>query len=43
LEFAKPLKINDASINFNNVNFSYEENEGPTLQSINLKFEGWEK
>ena len=40
LEFAKPLKINDASINFNNVNFSYEVNEGPTLQSINLKFEG---
>ena len=40
LEFAKPLKINVASINFNNVNFSYEVNEGPTLQSINLKFEG---
>jgi subfamily B ATP-binding cassette protein MsbA len=40
LEFAKPLKINRASINFNNVNFSYELNEGPTLQSINLKFEG---
>ena len=39
-ESAKPLKIKDASINFNNVNFSYEENEGPTLQSINLKFEG---
>jgi subfamily B ATP-binding cassette protein MsbA len=40
LEFAKPLKINVASINFKNVNFSYEVNEGPTLQSINLKFEG---
>ena len=40
LEFAKPLKINGASINFKNVNFSYEVNEGPTLQSINLKFEG---
>ena len=40
LEFAKPLKINVASINFDNVNFSYEVNEGPTLQSINLKFEG---
>jgi subfamily B ATP-binding cassette protein MsbA len=39
-ETAKPLKIKDAGINFNNVNFSYEENEGPTLQSINLKFEG---
>ena len=40
MEFAKPLKINVASINFKNVNFSYEVNEGPTLQSINLKFEG---
>jgi len=39
-ESAKTLKIKDAGINFNNVNFSYEENEGPTLQSINLKFEG---
>jgi len=39
-ESSKPLKIKDAGINFNNVNFSYEENEGPTLQSINLKFEG---
>ena len=39
-ESAKPLKIKDAGINFNNVNFSYEENVGPTLQSINLKFEG---
>jgi subfamily B ATP-binding cassette protein MsbA len=39
-ESAKPLKIKDAEINFNNVNFSYEENEGPTLQSINLKFKG---
>ena len=39
-ESAKPLIIKDAGINFNNVNFSYEKNEGPTLQSINLKFEG---
>ena len=39
-ESAKPLKIKKADINFNNINFSYEENEGPTLQSINLKFEG---
>ena len=39
-ESAKPLEIKDAGINFNNVNFSYEENERPTLQSINLKFEG---
>ena len=39
-ESAKPLEIKVAGINFNNINFSYEENEGPTLQSINLKFEG---
>ena len=39
-ETAKPLEIKDAKINFNNVNFSYEFNEGPTLQSINLEFEG---
>jgi subfamily B ATP-binding cassette protein MsbA len=39
-EYAKPLKIKNADINFNNINFSYEEKEGPTLQSINLKFEG---
>jgi subfamily B ATP-binding cassette protein MsbA len=37
---ATPIKINNAGINFNNVNFSYEDNEGPTLQSIDLKFEG---
>jgi len=37
---AKPLEIKEADINFNNVNFSYEVNEGQTLQSINLKFEG---
>jgi len=37
---AKPLEIKEAGINFNNVNFSYEVNEGQTLQSINLKFEG---
>ena len=40
LESAKTLEIKNASINFNNINFSYETNEGPTLQSINLKFEG---
>ena len=39
-EFAKPLKIKDANIKFNSLNFSYEVNEGHTLQSINLKFEG---
>ena len=40
LESAKTLEIKNASINFNNVNFSYEINEGPTLQLLNLKFEG---
>jgi len=40
LESAKTLEIKNASINFNNINFSYETNEGPTLQSINLKFDG---
>jgi subfamily B ATP-binding cassette protein MsbA len=40
LESAKTLEIKNASINFNNINFSYEINEGPTLQSINLKFDG---
>jgi subfamily B ATP-binding cassette protein MsbA len=29
---AKPLKIKNAIINFENVNFSYDESEGPTLQ-----------
>jgi len=37
---ATPLKIEDSKINFNNINFSYEVNEGPTLQSINLEFKG---
>ncbi len=40
LESAKPLEIKNADINFNNVNFSYDENEGPTLHSINLEFGG---
>jgi len=40
LESAKTLEIRNASINFNNINFSYETNEGPTLQSINIKFDG---
>ena len=38
-KFAKPLKIKNANINFNNLNFSYEVNERHTLQSINLEFE----
>ena len=37
---ATPLTIEDSKINFNNINFSYEVNEGPTLQSINLEFKG---
>ena len=40
LDFAKPLEIKGANINFNNLNFSYEVNEGQTLYSINLEFEG---
>ena len=40
LDSAKPLEIKNADINFNNVNFSYDENEGPTLHSINLEFGG---
>ncbi len=39
-ESAKPLEIKNAGINFNDVNFSYEEDEGQTLQSVNLEFEG---
>ena len=39
-DFAKPLEIKNAKINFNNLNFSYEIEEGPTLQSVNLEFEG---
>ncbi len=37
---AKPLVINSADIEFNNLNFSYEAEEGKTLESIDLKFEG---
>ncbi len=37
---AKPLLINNANINFKNLNFSYEIEEGKTLESVNLKFEG---
>jgi subfamily B ATP-binding cassette protein MsbA len=39
-ENAKPLSIKNARINFNNLNFSYEINEGKTLESVNLEFEG---
>jgi subfamily B ATP-binding cassette protein MsbA len=37
---AKPLNIKIAQINFNNLNFSYEIEEGKTLESVNLEFEG---
>jgi subfamily B ATP-binding cassette protein MsbA len=37
---AKPLSIKNARINFNNLNFSYEIEEGKTLESVNLEFEG---
>src|SRR6056300_527354 len=37
---AKPLSIENAKINFNNLNFSYEIEEEKTLESINLEFEG---
>ncbi len=39
-ENAKVLEINDAKIEFKNVNFSYEEIENKVLKSINLKFSG---
>jgi subfamily B ATP-binding cassette protein MsbA len=32
--------INNANINFKDLNFSYEASEGKTLKSINLEFEG---
>ena len=37
---AKSLKIKDANIEFKDLNFSYEADEGSTLQSVNLQFEG---
>ena len=37
---AKPLSIKNAQINFNNLNFSYEIEEGKKLESVNLEFEG---
>jgi subfamily B ATP-binding cassette protein MsbA len=36
---AKPLELNRASIKFKNINFSYEVNEGKTLEMVNLEFE----
>jgi len=40
LNNAKPLSIKNARINFKNLNFSYEIEEGKTLASVNLDFEG---
>jgi subfamily B ATP-binding cassette protein MsbA len=40
LSYAKPIQVKKSHIKFQNVNFSYEINEGPTLDSINLEFEG---
>ena len=37
---AKPIQVKKSHIKFQNVNFSYELNEGQTLDSINLEFEG---
>jgi ATP-binding cassette, subfamily B, bacterial MsbA len=37
---AEPLKIKNADIEFDNLNFSYEDNEKKTLNSVNLKFKG---
>jgi subfamily B ATP-binding cassette protein MsbA len=40
LDNAKQLNIKKAQINFNNLNFSYEIEEGKTLETVNLEFEG---
>jgi len=40
LNNAKPLSIKNARINFKNLNFSYEIEEGKTLASVNLDFQG---
>jgi subfamily B ATP-binding cassette protein MsbA len=40
LDNAKPLIIKKANIIFNDLNFSYEIEEGKTLKSLNLEFEG---
>ncbi len=38
--YAKPIKVKDSNIKFQNVNFSYETSEEKTLKSINLEFKG---
>ena len=37
---AKSLEVKSSEIKFNNLNFSYELDEGKTLESINLEFKG---
>ena len=37
---AKSLEVKSSEIKFNNLNFSYELEEGKTLESINLEFKG---
>ena len=37
---AKPIKVSKGEIKFKNVNFSYDEESGKTLKSINLEFLG---
>jgi len=37
---AKEVKISEAKINFNNVEFAYEVKEGNVLKGINLEFKG---
>ena len=37
---AKSLKVKGSEIKFNNLNFSYELEEGKTLETINLEFKG---
>ena len=37
---AKEIKISDAKINFNNVEFAYEPKEGNVLKGISLEFKG---
>tara|TARA_B100001057_G_scaffold424959_1_gene448046 strand:+ start:1606 stop:3342 length:1737 start_codon:yes stop_codon:yes gene_type:complete len=39
-EDAKNIRIDKANIKFKNLNFAYDVNEGKTLNSINLNFEG---
>ena len=37
---AKSIEVKSSEIKFNNLNFSYELDEGKTLESINLEFKG---